>query len=97
MLANKVAPGVIDHYVANTAVDAQQSDRPADPDARYDLWEPVDDDRDAGARGEFGDQEGGILHSRWILTTPKLAADVAVAAAQRLVDAVGSRVGRAGI
>jgi short-subunit dehydrogenase len=97
VLANKIAPGVIDHYVANTAVDSQQSDRPADPDARYDLWEPVDDDRDAGACGGFGDQEGGILRSRWILTTPKLAADVAVATAQRLVDAVGSRVGRAGI
>jgi short-subunit dehydrogenase len=95
--ANKLAPGVIDHYVARTAVDSQQSERDADPGARFDLWEPVDDDHDAGARGDHGDQEGGVVGSGWLLTTPKLAADVAAAAAQRLADVVGSRLGRAGI
>lgn len=95
--ANKLAPGVIDHYVARTAVDSQQSDVDADAGAPYDLWEPVDADADHGMRGLFDEKEGGVVRSGWILSTPKVAVDVAVAAAQRLADVVGSRVPRSGI
>jgi NADP-dependent 3-hydroxy acid dehydrogenase YdfG len=90
--ANKLAPGVIDHYVARNAVESQQTERDAPADARFDLWEPVDDGEDRGARGAYGDKEGGVLGSGWIYTTPKLAFDVGAAAAARVVDVVSSKV-----
>ena len=90
VLANKVAPGVIDHYVARTAVDSQQTDRPADPDAPFDLWNPVDAEEDHGTRGIFGDQEGG-MDAAWWRGTPVLVADVVRAAAARTVQVVRDR------
>jgi NAD(P)-dependent dehydrogenase (short-subunit alcohol dehydrogenase family) len=55
LLANAVAPGLLDRYLARTAFDAQQTDqrRPADQPAN--LWEPADGRRghDFGAHGAF--------------------------------------------
>jgi hypothetical protein len=49
VLGDKLAAGIVDHYVARTAVASQQTDDAADPDRPVNLWEPVDDDRDVGA------------------------------------------------
>jgi hypothetical protein len=81
--ANKVAPGVIDHYVARTAVGAQQLDLAADPDAPADLWAPVDHAEDHGARGRFDDLEGGMRNPRWLASVPRLVLDVTAAAVDR--------------
>src|SRR4051812_25229263 len=69
IVANKVAPGIVDHYVARTATDSQQSDRPAGTD--IDLWSPVDADEDHGARGPYRELEGGMRNPRWLVTVPK--------------------------
>jgi NAD(P)-dependent dehydrogenase (short-subunit alcohol dehydrogenase family) len=55
LLANAVAPGILDRYLARTGYRGQQTDRPRDPDQPVDLWQPADgrDGRDEGAHGDF--------------------------------------------
>src|SRR3954471_16307690 len=58
LLANAVAPGLLDRYLARTGFKGQQTDQPQDPDAPQNLWAPADGGRgeDFGAHGEFDDQ-----------------------------------------
>jgi len=60
ILANRVAPALLDRYLARTGYDSQQTDQrePSRPD---NLWEPVDEPRgdDHGAHGEFDDRSHG--------------------------------------
>jgi NAD(P)-dependent dehydrogenase (short-subunit alcohol dehydrogenase family) len=57
ILANRVAPALLDRYLARTGYDSQQTGErePSRPD---NLWEPVDEGRgdDHGAHGEFDDK-----------------------------------------
>jgi NAD(P)-dependent dehydrogenase (short-subunit alcohol dehydrogenase family) len=57
ILANRVAPALLDRYLARTGYDSQQTGEPESsrPD---NLWEPVDEPRgdDYGAHGEFDDR-----------------------------------------
>jgi NAD(P)-dependent dehydrogenase (short-subunit alcohol dehydrogenase family) len=56
-LANKVAPGVLDRYLARNGVQDQQTDEPIDAAGREDnLDRALDDDQDYGPYGRFGDQ-----------------------------------------
>jgi NAD(P)-dependent dehydrogenase (short-subunit alcohol dehydrogenase family) len=57
LLANAVAPGILDRYLARTGFDAQQTDQPHDPHAPGNLWHAADDEdgHDYGAHGEFDD------------------------------------------
>jgi NAD(P)-dependent dehydrogenase (short-subunit alcohol dehydrogenase family) len=58
LLANKVAPALLDRYLARTGVEAQQTDEVADPDRPVNLWEALDGrtGRDFGAHGSFDDR-----------------------------------------
>jgi len=56
LVANAVAPGLLDRYLARTGFKAQQTPDPKPEDEPANLWEPADDDRDYGARGLFGDR-----------------------------------------
>lgn len=51
ILANKIAPGLLDRYLARTGFEGQQTDRPLEPDREDNLWHPVPGDH--GAHGEF--------------------------------------------
>jgi NAD(P)-dependent dehydrogenase (short-subunit alcohol dehydrogenase family) len=51
MLANQLAPGLLDRYLGRTGVQSQQTSQHADPDRPSNLWEPVPGDR--GAHGPF--------------------------------------------
>src|SRR3954451_8202784 len=42
LLANAVAPGLLDRYLARTGFKSQQTDAPQPPDQPANLWEPVD-------------------------------------------------------
>jgi hypothetical protein len=53
LVANAVAPGLLDRYLARTGFKSQQTDKPEDPDAPANLWEPADRAADFGAHGEF--------------------------------------------
>jgi NAD(P)-dependent dehydrogenase (short-subunit alcohol dehydrogenase family) len=51
IIANKIAPGLLDHYLARTGYDSQQYDGSEDPNRPHNLWEPVSGDH--GAHGNF--------------------------------------------
>jgi NAD(P)-dependent dehydrogenase (short-subunit alcohol dehydrogenase family) len=55
LLANKIAPGVLDRYLARTGYRAQQTPTPEDPDRQNNLWSPTDTNPgdDPGAHGRF--------------------------------------------
>ncbi|SEF19668.1 NADP-dependent 3-hydroxy acid dehydrogenase YdfG [Amycolatopsis pretoriensis] len=56
LVANAVAPGILDRYLAKTGYKSQQTGdaKPADQPAN--LWAPADRTRDFGAHGEFDAQ-----------------------------------------
>ena len=51
IVANKIAPGLLDHYLARTGYDSQQHDGPEDSNRPSNLWQPVPGDH--GAHGAF--------------------------------------------
>lgn len=65
---NKFFPGIGDLYLAKTGYDSQQTNRPVDPDRPSNLWEPVDDDRDYGAYGDFTNQAKAQSCQLWANT-----------------------------
>ncbi|HEY3529305.1 MAG TPA: SDR family oxidoreductase [Nocardioides sp.] len=58
LLAQKVAPGILDRYLARTGFDSQQTKDPRPDDQPANLWEPADgpEGHDFGAHGRFDDQ-----------------------------------------
>lgn len=58
LVANAIAPGLLDRYLARTGYSAQQTDEARDPLDPANLWEAVDgpDGRDFGAHGSFDDR-----------------------------------------
>ncbi|HET6534315.1 MAG TPA: SDR family oxidoreductase [Actinoplanes sp.] len=58
LLANAVAPGLLDRYLARKGYESQQTDQPRDADQPANLWQPADGPggQDAGAHGDFDDQ-----------------------------------------
>ena len=51
IIANKIAPGLLDHFLARTGYNSQQYDGAEDPNRAHNLWEPVPGDH--GAHGDF--------------------------------------------
>ena len=49
--AGRLAPGLVDRYLARTNIQAQQTDQPIPPDRPHYLWEPLPGD--PGAHGDF--------------------------------------------
>jgi NAD(P)-dependent dehydrogenase (short-subunit alcohol dehydrogenase family) len=58
ILANRIAPGLLDRYLARTGYDSQQTDQPLPAGHEDNLWQPVDgkDGHDYGAHGQFDDR-----------------------------------------
>jgi NAD(P)-dependent dehydrogenase (short-subunit alcohol dehydrogenase family) len=62
LLANKIAPGLLDRYLARTGYAAQQSDR-SPSDATPNLWAPADGPAgDHGAHGAFDEVAYPVSH-----------------------------------
>ena len=53
IIGNKIAPDLLDHYLARNCFKAQQTDEPEDPNRPNNLWEPLDAEKDHGAHGPF--------------------------------------------
>src|SRR5437660_577975 len=51
IVANKIAPGLLDHFLARTGYESQQYNGPDDPNRPDTLWQPVPGDH--GAHGAF--------------------------------------------
>jgi short-subunit dehydrogenase len=67
LLANAVAPGLLDRYLARTGFQSQQTDAPPPPDRAGNLREPLDDadGSDYTAHGEFDDQAHTVDPQTW--------------------------------
>ncbi len=53
LVANAVAPGILDAYLARTGFASQQTGDPKPADQPANLWEPADADTDFGTHGAF--------------------------------------------
>ena len=58
IVGERLAPWLLDRYLAKTGFGSQQTDHPLNPNGHDNLFEPVDEDR--GAHGPFDD----LAHSR---------------------------------
>jgi NAD(P)-dependent dehydrogenase (short-subunit alcohol dehydrogenase family) len=67
LIANAVAPGILDRYLARTGFQSQQTDQPHDPTQPGNLWRPADDraGHDYGAHGEFDKQAKARSWQLW--------------------------------
>jgi len=54
IVANKIAPGLLDNYLGRKGYKGQQTSEPRNPDQQDNLWNPVPGDH--GAHGEFDAQ-----------------------------------------
>ncbi len=64
ILANRVAPWAIDHYLARTGYQSQLRDIPSPPDAPFNLFETVPGHQ--AAHGSFDDQAKTTAVSLWL-------------------------------
>ncbi|MDA0566291.1 SDR family oxidoreductase [Streptomonospora sp. S1-112] len=67
ILGNRIAPGLLDRYLARGGYSAQQTGEPRDPDQPANLWEPADaaGGRDHGAHGSFDDRSRPASLQQW--------------------------------
>lgn len=65
LVANAVAPGILDRYLAWTGFDSQQTDDPRSPDQAENLWKPADDSRDYGTHGIFDAKSKNSSRQLW--------------------------------
>ena len=79
IIGNKLAPWLAARYLARTAVDGQQTGERFDGTAAANLFEPVDDDHDEGARGIFDDRSHSRSEQAW-LSWHRLGSGLAAAA-----------------
>jgi NAD(P)-dependent dehydrogenase (short-subunit alcohol dehydrogenase family) len=78
ILANKIAPGLLDRYLADAGWEGQMTDEPRDPDRPSNLWEPVPGDH--GAHGVFDSRAHPGSPQLWAAThRALLAAGAAIA------------------
>lgn len=76
ILGQRVIPGALDHYLASTAFDGQQTDQPAQPDRPDNLFAPAPGG-DRGAHGRFGAEAKRSSAQLW-LTTHRTALALAI-------------------
>ena len=89
LIANAVAPGLLDRYLARTGFSSQQDDRPQDPGHSTNLWHPADgkDGHDYTAHGSFDDRATPRSPQLW---ASQHHGALAVAAAGLLVAAAAA-------
>jgi NAD(P)-dependent dehydrogenase (short-subunit alcohol dehydrogenase family) len=64
IIGNRIAPGLLDRYLARTGYQSQQTKWPADPERVDNLWQPVAGDH--GAHGTFDDRASGHSVQSWL-------------------------------
>ncbi len=67
LIANAIAPGLLDRYLARTGFSSQQTDDPKPQNQPANLWRPADGTRgrDFGAHGIFDDRAHGRSAQLW--------------------------------
>lgn len=64
ILGEKLIPGLLDHYLAAVAYEAQQTQEPVDADRSNNLYDPLPGDY--GARGRFDDRAADYSVQAWL-------------------------------
>ncbi|MET7573273.1 SDR family oxidoreductase [Streptomyces sp. NPDC005492] len=90
ILANKVAPGLLDRYLARTGYDSQQTDDGESGARPANLWHPADEgpEHDYGAHGSFDDRSHPRSVEAALARHPGLALGAATGAAAVALGAV---------
>ena len=91
VLGDKIAPGLLDHYLARFGYESQQADEPVSPDRPDNLFEPVAGDH--GAHGRF-DARAKTFSSQFWLSRHRRAIAGAAAVATLIAWPVVRRIGR---
>ena len=68
IVGNKIAPNLLDHYLAENCFDAQQTDEPENAARPNNLWDPVDAEQDHGAHGPFSERASARSSQLWATT-----------------------------
>ena len=96
ILGNRLAPGLLDRYLARTGYSSQQTDQPAKQRRPDNLWQPADDDgADFGAHGAFDERSHDHSLQQWLsrhrtsLTAGALVAFAVAATAKATAKARG--------
>jgi hypothetical protein len=79
ILGDRIAPGLLERYLAATAIDGQQAPEPDDPNRPDNLWEPLTGDR--GAHGRFDGLALGSSPQLWSATHRGVTVGALLAAA----------------
>jgi NAD(P)-dependent dehydrogenase (short-subunit alcohol dehydrogenase family) len=76
LAANKLAPALLDRYLARTGYASQQTAQPVEPGRPDNLLEPVDgpDGTDHGAHGSFDDRAHARSAQLWMSQHPAISA-----------------------
>jgi NAD(P)-dependent dehydrogenase (short-subunit alcohol dehydrogenase family) len=88
LLGQRIAPALLDRYLAKTGYQSQQTADRVDPDRPHNLWDPLDgpDGHDYGAHGEFDDRAHRRAPHLWLSRHARLVS----AAAAVTVTATGA-------
>lgn len=88
IIGNKIAPGMLDHYLGRKGYASQQTSEPESPDRPNNLWEPLPGDH--GAHGSFDQRARGkswelrvSLNRAWLAAGFTLGAGSAIFAGLR--------------
>jgi len=83
LLGQKLAPAVLDYYLARTGFASQQTDQKVAPDRPHNLWEPVDGvhGHDHGAHGVFDARAQSSDPQLWCSHHVRLVSGAAAGAA----------------
>jgi NAD(P)-dependent dehydrogenase (short-subunit alcohol dehydrogenase family) len=78
MIANRLAPGLLDHYLARVGYGAQMTGEVDPGDRPHNLWKPLPGD--GGARGRFDDRAHSVAPQVWLVEHRGAVAAALVAA-----------------
>jgi len=78
IIANKLAPSLVERYLARTAIEGQQTKDPFDGVRSANLFAPVDDQHDEGPHGVFDREAHGHSGQSW-LSRHRVLSELAVA------------------
>jgi short-subunit dehydrogenase len=82
VMANRLAPGLLDRYLGRTGVRSQQTDEPLGRDRPFNLYEPVAGDH--GAHGSFNDRAVHASAQLWMSKHKRFVTGAALAVAATL-------------
>jgi NAD(P)-dependent dehydrogenase (short-subunit alcohol dehydrogenase family) len=93
LTANKLAPALLDRYLARTGYKSQQTGQPADPDRADNLLQPVDGapGTDRGAHGAFDDRAHSRSAQLWLSQHPAVTAIAACGTVAGTALAIAAR------